>query len=91
MDSFVSGLPGGFDRRQTLQGALKALEAGVKGYSKPATPQSQALTSRIIGERDDPNAGWHPVANQEELLDARLKRIPLIDTTGMQQLDFFAS
>ena len=54
MSEFVSGLPGALAPERTLDEALKFLEANVKGFDKPMTAASRALTKRITGEREAP-------------------------------------
>ncbi|OGG55141.1 hypothetical protein A3D62_00875 [Candidatus Kaiserbacteria bacterium RIFCSPHIGHO2_02_FULL_49_11] len=54
MTEFVSGLPFAPAPERTLDEALKSLEANVKGFDKPMTAGSIALTKRIANEREAP-------------------------------------
>ena len=54
MTEFVSGLPGAPAPERSLDEALKFLEANVKGFGKPVTAGSVALTKRIAGDHEAP-------------------------------------
>ena len=54
MTEFVSGLPFAPAPERSLQEALTSLEANVKGFGKPMTTASRALTKRIVGEHEAP-------------------------------------
>jgi len=54
MTEFVSGLPFAPAPERSLQEALKSLEANVKGFGKPMTTASRALTASITNDREAP-------------------------------------
>jgi len=54
MAEFMSGLPGAPAPERSLDEALKFLEANVKGFGKPMTAASRALTASITNEREAP-------------------------------------